>query len=46
MATEGMKISEMPELTSLSGDEYVPVVDTDNGKKVNKKLNINKIGGG
>ena len=45
MATDGIKISEMPELSELSGDEYVPVVDTDNGKKVNKKLNINKIGG-
>lgn len=45
MATEGMKISEMPELTTPSGDEYVPVVDVEDGKQINKKLSISKIGG-
>lgn len=45
MATEGIKISEMPELTTPSGDEYVPVVDVENGKQINKKLRISKIGG-
>lgn len=45
MATDGMKISEMPELSELSGDEYVPVVDVEDGKQINKKLSISKIGG-
>lgn len=41
---EGVKISQMPDLEKITGEEYIPIVDLQDKITPNKKVKVSKIG--